>query len=232
MKTNQLDNRKSNTSNRDEAVAALDSLIELLDHSHPHQRKIQFLLDIRGYLKINRISGNYVEFGSYRSEMQYSAFRIFEELGLIQKYIGLDTFSGEPPLTQMDEEANFHEKERDFLSDYEETSNFVQRRMGKKGCLIKGNFQSAEIREAIIQSGPIAVSVVDCNLLSSIQSAVRLTLETIRPGGVLFIDDYFANFSKGYPASKEVLEKEIVEKGLELLDFNSYPPFAKAFIVY
>lgn len=232
MKTNQLDNRRSNPINRDEAVAALDSLIEHLDHNHPHERKVQFLLDIRGYLKVNKISGNYVEFGSYRSEMQYSAFKIFDELGLIQEYIGLDTFSGEPALSKTEEETNLHEKENDFLADYEETRNFVEHKIGKRGYLIKGNFQDPEIGDKIIQSGPIAVSVVDCNLLSSIRSAVRVTLEIIRPGGVLFIDDYFSNFSKGYPAIKEVLEREVVEKELRLLDFKSYPPFAKAFIVY
>src|SRR6056297_2316531 len=50
----------------------IDDLAHRLDQTHPLQRKIQFLLDVRGYLKVNALSGSYVEFGSFRSEMQYA----------------------------------------------------------------------------------------------------------------------------------------------------------------
>ena len=50
------------------------------DTSYTQERKIQFLLDIRGYLIINKIKGNYIEFGSFLSEMQLGSFYILRNI--------------------------------------------------------------------------------------------------------------------------------------------------------
>src|SRR4051812_29657083 len=77
----------------------LDRLSSTLDQRHRLQRKIQFFLDIRGYFVINKIKGNYVEFGVYRGEMMYGAFSVLGKTGALKNYIGLDTFEGEPEPT-------------------------------------------------------------------------------------------------------------------------------------
>ena len=38
----------------------IDSLILDLEQKHYLQRKVQFLLDVRGYIKVNNIVGDYV----------------------------------------------------------------------------------------------------------------------------------------------------------------------------
>ena len=67
----------------------LKESINKLDHIHTHERKIKFLLDIRGYLKINKLAGEYVEFGSFLSEMQTAAFLIFKKKCKINSFIGI-----------------------------------------------------------------------------------------------------------------------------------------------
>ena len=50
-----------------------------LDVKYSHERKLRFLLDVRGYILINKIKGNYIEFGSFLSEMQIASFLILDK---------------------------------------------------------------------------------------------------------------------------------------------------------
>ena len=45
---------------------SIGKYIVQLEEGHRLHRKIKFLLDIRGLLVINKIGGEYVEFGVYR----------------------------------------------------------------------------------------------------------------------------------------------------------------------
>ena len=77
-----------------DVTETLDLHCDRLDQMHPLERKIKFLLDTRGYIKVNNIKGSYLEFGSYKSEMQYCAYKILEKTDCISSYVGLDTFQG------------------------------------------------------------------------------------------------------------------------------------------
>ncbi len=54
----------------------VDDLILTLDEKDRIQRKVNFFLDVRGYLSVNKIIGDYAEFGLYRGEMLYAAHMI------------------------------------------------------------------------------------------------------------------------------------------------------------
>ena len=210
----------------------IDALICDLDQKHYLQRKIKFLLDIRGYLKVNNIRGSYVEFGSFKSEMQYSAFRILEGTGCVKKYIGLDAFDNKLDLSEKDKQHNSYESPDDFLCSYDNVKIFVDEEMGEKGLLVRGDFRKKEVQVEFRKiAGPISVAVLDCNFISSTRAALQLLSEAAVPGCVLFLDDYFTNFRKGIPAIPNLVDEFFESAKFELVDLGFYPPFAKSFLL-
>ena len=210
----------------------IDLLVDDLEQRHYLQRKVKFLLDTRGYLKVNNIKGSYVEFGSFKSEMQYAAFTILEETGCIKKYVGLDSFEGEIKLSEKDVLHNSYESSDDFLCNYENVQSFVSREIGKKGHLVKGDFRKKMIQEEFRSvSGPISVAVLDCNFISSTRAALKLLSESAVPGCVIFLDDYFTNFRRGIPAIPNLVNDFFDNTDLCMLDLGFYPPFAKSFLL-
>lgn len=209
----------------------LNTLAKDLDQKHRMQRKAQFFLDIRGYFIINQIRGSYVEFGIYRGEMTYLAINILDKIQCISHYFGLDTFEGEPELSEEEATINPYLKKSDYAGSYAETLKFLQKFAGEKVTLIKGDFRKDEILNEIDNSMPIALSIIDCNLLSSIKKSIEYSLSRMQLGGVLFIDDFFINMSRGVCVALNILEKEAKNNNIRLIDFNTYAPCAKAFIV-
>jgi len=214
-----------------EVANELSALAKDLDQKHRLQRKIQFFLDIRGYFIVNQINGYYVEFGVYRGEMTFCAIEVLEETGCISHYFGLDTFEGEPELSEAERTANPFVEVGDYTGDYDETLKFLQKFAGNKVSLIKGDFRKDAVLSNMDCKEPIALSVIDCNLLSSIEKSVDYSLSRMRPGGAVFIDDFFVNMNLGYCEVLNILEEAAKKWGLRLLDYGTYAPCAKAFIV-
>lgn len=216
-------------------ILALDHdisrMVERLDQQHSIERKVKFFLDIRGYLKLNAISGNYVEFGSFRSWTQYAAYRVLDETGLIQKYVGIDAFQGEPTPT-IEEAAHMPIMAAgDFKCDYCEVSDFVERAFAGKGALIRGDFREAGVKAEVKLYSPISLSLVDCNLRSSLEAALVQTMESAIPGCALFVDDYFTNFGRGQAVIPNLCYNLASQYGWVLVEHSFYPPFAKSFIL-
>ena len=209
----------------------LSALAKELDQKHRMQRKIQFFLDIRGYFIVNQIQGYYVEFGVYRGEMTFCAIDILDETRCISHYFGLDSFEGEPELSKAERTVNPFVEEGDYSGDYDETLKFLQKFAGSRVSLIKGDFRKDDVLSKMDCRVPIALSVIDCNLLSSIKKSIEYSLSKMRPGGVIFIDDFFVNMNIGTCDVLNILEEEAKRNNIRLIDFNTYAPSAKAFIV-
>ena len=210
----------------------VDGLVLRLDQKHYLERKIKFLLDIRGYIKVNNIRGSYVEFGSYKSEMQYAAFKILDETGYVDKYIGLDSFSAKVDILEDDKQHNLYEVPEDFLCDYDSVRKFIDEELVGKGFLVRGDFRKQETQSAFKEiDKKISIAVFDCNFISSTQAALELFLESAVPGCVLFFDDYFTNFQKGIPAIPDLVNDFFSAKKFKLIDLGFYPPFAKSFLL-
>ena len=111
---------------RDSLDSAIAEMTARLDQRHSIERKMRFFLDIRGFLKLNAIKGNYLEFGSFRSWTQYAAFKVLEETKMMNAYVGLDAFIGEPPATPLEARHMPVMESGDFLCPYDEVSKFVK----------------------------------------------------------------------------------------------------------
>jgi len=215
----------------DEITQDLDALARSLDHKHRQQRKIQFLLDIRGYFIVNKIIGTYAEFGLYRGEMMYSAHKILKPSQCITQYIGLDTFTGEPSLTDKDQSSNPFLKVGDFLSDYEITRQFLTDHIGSHVRLIKGDFRIEDVRTKFSTVMDIALCVIDCNLLSSIEAALQMAIPKMVPSSVLFMDDYFINMGEGKCETETLLKDICAANKRRLIEYKTYPPCSRAFLL-
>lgn len=210
----------------------IDSLILDLEQKHYLQRKVQFLLDVRGYIKVNNIVGDYVEFGSFKSEVQYSAFRVLEPTNCINKYIALDAFTGDLMVTDSDVKHHSYAKPTDFVCGYKDVKSFVDREIGEKGVIIPGDFRYKGVQEKFLKEvDEVAIAVFDCNFMSSTKAALEMFLSKAKSGSVVFFDDYLTNFTAGKSIMPDLISSYASSNGYRLVELGYYPPFAKSFIL-
>jgi len=231
MNMNTLEHKA--TAGRDLRTIAgeIDALAARLDQTHPLERKVRFLLDVRGYIKANQLAGSYIEFGSFRSEMQYAAWSVLDGTGMMRDYVGLDTFTGEPTLTDDDAAGPGFNVVGDFACDFDEIQRFVGETIGERGRLVRGDFRESAVLERCAGYGPFNIVAVDCNLRSSITAALDWALPRMVGGGVLFIDDYFADVTEGRLRTAELVDTALDKAGRCGVTHGFYPPFARSLVV-
>jgi hypothetical protein len=205
---------------------SIDDYIDALSEKHRLHRKIQFLLDVRGLLVINHITGDYVEFGVYRGEMMYAAAEILS--ARIGRYVGLDTFHGLPEPQPGDEQIFVFEKQG-FMAAPREVPE--QMMVGVDARFIEGDFRRPEVQQEFADTASeIAILVIDCNWPSSVRAAMEMSAPYLQSGSILFIDDYFVGTR--YPSFNEKILRDIAEaRDLRFIEFKTYPPCGRAFIV-
>lgn len=205
---------------------SLDAYIAKLEEEHRLHRKIKFLLDVRGLLVINKLKGDYVEFGVYRGEMMYAASKVFSPQ--LHRYIGLDTFSGLPTPDKEDERLFVFEKEG-FMASPKKTAQGLLEGVG--AVLIEGDFRKSEVQNHFKPLNPdISVLSIDCNWKSSVEAALYLSGPFLKSGSVVYIDDFFV--ATRHPNfNSPILEKVSREHHLKFVEFMTYPPCGRAFII-
>jgi hypothetical protein len=112
------------------------------------------------------------------------------------------------------------------------TRAFLAKHVGDRLELIKGDFRDPGVHARLNSIGSIALAAVDCNLLSSIEAALDACLPKIVSGGMLFMDDLFVNMAKGRCETMECLEARAAAHGRRLMMYQTYPPCARAFLVF
>ena len=217
--------KKSNESVMD-LKQSIDGHIERISEGHRLHRKIRFLLDVRGLLIINKMQGDYVEFGVYRGEMMYAAARILSPH--IGKYIGLDTFTGLPEPHEGDAESFVFEKPG-FMESPKEAAQAMM--AGFEAAFIEGDFRDQRVQQELAgEVGRISVASIDCNWPSSVQAAMRMCRAYLQCGSIVYLDDYFVGTRRSN-FNESILRETTEKSGLLFKDFMTYPPCGRAFIV-
>lgn len=205
---------------------AIDDYTEIVSEGHRMHRKVRFLLDIRGLLIINKIAGDYVEFGVYRGEMMYAAAKILTNH--VNKYIGLDSFTGLPTPEKDDEKLFVFESEGHMGSSKEVAAGMMSE---FDSILIEGDFREQGVQKELkAATSKISVLTIDCNWPSSVKSAIDLSASLLQSGSIVYVDDYFVatrspNFNVPFLAKAEQ------ENNIKFIEFMTYPPCARAFVV-
>ncbi len=201
----------SNKSKKNFKISEIKKNIAKQDIKYTHERKIQFLLDIRGYLLINNIKGNYLEFGSFLSEMQVACFLILKKINLVNNYIGIDIFK----------------KFQGFDSSYKKVKKKIEK-ISKKLKIINIDLSKKDNLKKI--NVPINISVIDCNQKISLINSLDHSIKNIVNGGVIYIDDYFLIDGSNL-ILKSCMEKFLKKHKKKSEFFKTYPPFGTAFII-
>ena len=205
---------------------SIDQYTEILEEKHRMHRKIRFLLDMRGLLVINKIEGDYVEFGVYRGEMMYAAATILSPY--ITRYIGLDTFEGLPAPQENDADLFVFES-LGFMASPKETAEAMMH--GYPTILIQGDFrQESILAQFRAQVSSISVLTIDCNWPSSVKAALLVSAPYLQSGSIVFIDDYFVA-TRQVNFNDEIMRQVSEVHEICFVEFQTYPPCARAFIV-
>lgn len=208
----------------------IKTLIKSLDQKDRMERKIKFLLDLRGYFNVNKIKGDYVEFGVFEGEMIYAANIIYKDNINFNKYIGLDTFSGTP------QKKGILDLENKFIEDGDYSCSFKKVKDNLKSItnltLIKGDFREAKIKKKFMNlKTNISMLVVDCNLISSVKSCLSISLKRMLSGSVIYMDDMYISQSSSF-IMKQILYDYAKNNNINLEPYQFYPPFGRAFFIF
>jgi len=205
---------------------SIDACIENLSEGHRLHRKIRFLLDIRGLLVINKIEGDYVEFGVYRGEMMYAAARILSQH--VGRFVGLDTFTGLPEPHEDEDKPFVFESEGFMAAPKSRAADMIR---GFDAALIEGDFRRPEVREKLAaEVSKISVLVLDCNWPSSVRAALNAGAGALGSGSIVYIDDYFVG-TRHPNFNEKILREAGQAHGVRFVEFMTYPPCGRAFIV-
>ena len=202
---------KANKNKRKFNISEIKKNILKLDTSYTHERKIQFLLDIRGYLIINKVRGNYIEFGSFLSEMQVAAFHILSKTNSISNFFGIDIFK----------------KFQGFNCSYEKVQKDLKK-ISTKLKIIKLDLSKKKNLTKLERS--INISVIDCNEKRSLINSLEYSIKNIVSGGIIYIDDYFV-LDQDNLMLKSSLKKFLNKYNKKSEFFKTYPPFGLAIII-
>lgn len=218
--------RKASLAAVPEMQRGIDQYIDSVSEKHRLHRKIKFLLDVRGLVIINKMGGDYVEFGVYRGEMMYAAAKVLSPH--VKRFIGLDTFRGLPKPRTGDDKLFVFES-WGFMASPRKTAESMM--SGYRTSLIEGDFRTKKVRSEFEATRPdISVLTVDCNWPSSVEAAFEMSTPFLKSGSVIFIDDYFV--ATRYPNfNNPILDRCASVNNLKLVEFMTYPPSARAFLV-
>ena len=147
-------------------------------------------------IKLDQITGDYIEFGIYKGKSIYHSFKVAKKLD-IQKNIlfwGLDSFEGFPV-----ENHNFYKNEN-FKTSYTKTKN--QFKKFKEIKVIKGFFKESLRTQELVNIKNISFAFIDCDIFESTIDIFDYLKPRLTNGSFIMIDDYTSIDSNGNSIAK------------------------------
>lgn len=161
-------------------------------------------------LLVNGHSHIAAECGVYVGSCLVASAEIIRQYGLDAHIYGLDSFSGLPDLTDVDEQFASDlviEKFRDHGTIFDDTSleqvqaSLNERGLGRYITLVPGFFEKTL---TTIPEGPYFFMNLDCDLYDGHIECLEFFYPRMEKGGIIFFDDYN---SYHYPMAKEAIDK-------------------------
>ena len=147
-------------------------------------------------IKLDQITGDYIEFGIYKGKSIYHSFKVAKKLD-IQKNIlfwGLDSFEGFPV-----ENHNFY-KNDNFKTSYTKTKN--QFKKFKEIKVIKGFFKESLRTQELVNIKNISFAFIDCDIFESTIDIFDYLKPRLTNGSFIMIDDYTSIDNNGNSIAK------------------------------
>lgn len=199
-----------------------DIVINMLSLANPYKQwvghnaaKIQALKKAFFYCFVEKIEGDYLEFGVFEGASFMAAFLTDYRVNgyrTKRKFLGFDSFEGFKVSEDIDTHPFF--KEGNFKSGYEFTDNRIKKTVKGRAeyRLIKGCFEDVIKGKGARDFGvsKIAVVLIDCDLHTPAKIAFDFIRGSLQEGSIVILDDYFAyrgNKDKGVCGAFELFKK-------------------------
>lgn len=200
------------------------------------------LLWIREFLDKTNMDGFYIEFGVFNGESIKEAFYALRNQ--VIKYIGFDSFSGLPKLSNEIDTAGANIMEQFVEGNYTSMGyDFVKTNILSTGMdegnllLAKGFFDETltqEMQSSLLSSGNGKASVihVDVDLYSSTLQALEFSHPFMQTGCWLLCDDYWCyRGGSSFGTQRAINEFLKNHPDIHFQEYCSYNGWAKAFII-
>jgi len=202
------------------------------EYHYPH-----ILESAMNFVKVEKIPGDYYEFGVYQGQTFIRAYREAKRLGLNQmRFFAFDSFQGLPEIKGLDTFSNVFTKGSLAcgLDEFKRILRIQGVDLLRVG-IIPGWFDqtlNARTREKW-QMESAAVVWVDCDLYESAKYVMEFITPLVQDGTVIIFDDWFS--FKGNPSFGEQRAcREWLQQNpqIKLTEFHKYYFNANSFIVY
>lgn len=138
-----------------------------------------------GFLKMNKVEGDYAEFGVFQGGSMISAYHFSKVHGLDMKFYGFDSFKGFPK--PLEEEKNVQWKEGDYACSQKEVERLlISFKIPFK--LIKGWYKDTLKGKYGINK--LAFVHIDCDFYSSTKLVLKFIEPYLQNGTIILFDDY------------------------------------------
>ncbi len=187
------------------------------------------LFNAMQFVAMNRVPGDYLEFGVFEGDNFVAAYHLAQSLGLgSMRFHAFDSFDGLPEIAGIDADGFRHFREGEFRSGLEEfRHNATSKRVDPAKLTITPGWFDQVLNEQTKRSLAIseaAVVFIDCDLYESTVPILEFITDYVREGTVIIFDDWFCfrgNPDRGEQrAFREWLQKHPDIKATELFRFG------------
>ena len=181
------------------------------------------------FVSMNRVPGDYLEFGVFEGANFVPAYHLAQTLGLhSMRFHAFDSFDGLPAIDGVDADGFRHFHEGEFRSSIDTFKhNVASKGVDNAKLTVTAGWFDRVLNEQTRQSLAIdkaAVVFIDCDLYESTVPILEFITEYVQEGTVIIFDDWFCfrgNPDRGEQrAFREWLEKHPHIKATELFRFG------------
>lgn len=196
------------------------------------QFRLKFFQAAQIYLRVNRINGSYLEFGSHEA----NTFRIaLNTLGMhgqpnhISHFWAFDSFEGMPEPTGIDKQKIWRVS---MNTTSEESFKKITRKDAYRVTTVKGFYDKSLPTVSLSKDQYPALAYLDCDYYTSTRDVLNWLTKYLRHGCLLAFDDwdcYFADNDRGQRKAFLEFSSKMVEQ-FEFVEFMKFDSGGMAFV--
>ncbi|ADE16275.1 methyltransferase [Nitrosococcus halophilus Nc 4] len=186
------------------------------------------------FKKINKVEGDYFEFGLWRGKTFLYAHTMKRRYGLKDTFLrGFDSFKGLPPHRNTADNI-WHEGQ--FAFSEAELRKTLKSKGVREGEfeLVKG-FYNQSLNEELdrrLQGVKAAIVYIDCDLYESTCTVLQWVKKYLVNGSIVCFDDYYNNRGATDQGEARALQEFIeANPDIRFISYFDYSPLGKSFIV-
>tara|TARA_B100000900_G_C20389511_1_gene637977 strand:+ start:124 stop:762 length:639 start_codon:yes stop_codon:yes gene_type:complete len=178
--------------------------------------KFQKIYNIWANIKMDEVSGDYLEFGILKGKSLLHSYRCYKKLDLSEKnFYGFDSFQGFPT-----ENHNFFTN-NNFISNSKKVRKTFKKI--KNIHIVEGFFEDTLRQRNVEDIEQISFVFIDCDIYESALSIFPYIKKRVNPGSFIMIDDFssidkngnsiFKTFSNHFEIGKDCLLYDTYSNG-------------------